>query len=69
VLAGGQRWDRVDAAHPPTHLRLDVLSQGRQGTALVVPDAGTMKEMNRELAAQVRRDRVAVTLTRMPSRG
>jgi len=68
VMAGGQRWDRVDRDHPPTHLRLDVLSQGRQETARVVPDAGAMKEMDRELGAQVRRDRVAVTLTRMPSR-
>jgi Zn-dependent protease with chaperone function len=67
VIAGAQRWDRVDAAHPPTHLRLDVLNQGRQETALVVLGAGEIKEMDRELGAQVRRDRVAVTLSRMPS--
>ena len=68
MIACGLRWDRADAAHPPTHLRLDVLAARPEQPPAVVPAAGALDAMDRELAACVRRDQVAVTLSRTPSR-
>jgi Zn-dependent protease with chaperone function len=67
LIACGQRWDRADASQPPTHLRVDVLVTRPEQAAAVVPPAATMAAMDRELGAQVRRDRVAVSLSRTSS--
>ena len=68
MIACGLRWDRADSAHPPTHLRLDVLASRPEEPAAVVPSAEAITAMDRELRAQVRRDRVAVAFSGAASR-
>ena len=68
MIACGLRWDRADAAHPPTHLRLDVLATRPEQPPSVVPAAAALAAMTRELASQVRPDRVDVSMSRTPSR-